>query len=1204
MMIRSVFHNTHEEDDLNVYRVLLVLGGIGKTLYALVIGYNGEDDLAFLFGRYIVSLLCFIAFGLTFTPRLSTNFKKTIAEGVFYIYMIHGVYISYLSHFPYHHYVTLMVIVVAISTVFRSRKRLIVFLLTFGLVYSLGNYFEPQPVEVKLSNIINNIFICIILFAINCFRLSAQRGMTSGGLFLRAMLNQTNDAIFLAEINGIILDGNRNMVDMFELPEGVSIAGKTVNEFLVFPANKDKRRQIVEHVRSGKHWNEEMKCLTMSGKQFYGEIFISEVWNAGKPYLLVRVKDISIQKETELELRNSRERFRLALEGANDGIWDWDLTTGVLFYSARYKSMLGLEEHELEHTLAAWEERLHPDDIAAAKKAIADYLEGATSQYIAEFRIKHKEGHYIWMLERGKAIYDDDHNAIRMLGSSTDITERKKADELLKQVMDSSPNAIIAYKAVYNNRQEVVDLECIHANKVAENIIEQNRILIGDRLVEKIPSVLEGGFFAKMVNVVLTGASLDEEVKFVLNGREHFLRIVCVRFGVDGCAVTYEDITLQREADLELLKLSLVASKTDNGVIITDALARIEWVNEGFTRITGYTLQEVVGMKPGRLLQGPGTDLLTVKRISDKLKNKESFTEELLNYHKDGHSYWLQLNVTPILDEAGEIQKYIAIESDITARKKAEAEIKLAKEEAEAGARAKSEFLATMSHEIRTPMNAVVGMTGLLSESELDEAQRDYVETIRTSGDNLLEIINDILDYSKIDSGYMELESHPFNMIDIIEDVFELLSQRAFEKGLELVYYFEPEVPVDVLGDSTRLRQILVNLISNAIKFTEKGEILVSVRSITQVKNKQTLEFTVRDTGIGIPADKANKLFRSFSQVDSSTTRKYGGTGLGLAISKKLVELMGGAIKVESKEGIGSSFIFTTDVEVNKDEEVFRKIELAKDLVGKFVVLIDDNRTNLKIQQLQFRKWGVETATYESPSDALHFIFNSIRRPNLVIVDMNLPDLESSNFMHLLRERYSKIDMPVIIVTSLGTMPEAQQRELYSAFITKPARQSQLYYTVSRLLNTQSRQKDAKANGDEKLQATFRKDIHILVAEDNLINQKVARGILTNIGFQIDIANNGKEALEMMLERKFDLVFMDMQMPEMDGVEATQVLRAMNLVTQPIIVAMTANAMSESRDICLAEGMDDYIAKPVKINDIRAIIGKWFPIESVNSEVV
>ncbi len=1202
MMIRSVFRDIEEEEDINIYRLLLLLGGIGKALFGLIFEFDGQHDVVFLLGRYAISLLCFISFGLTFAPWLSSYLKKTIAEVVFYFFMLHGVCISYFSHFPFHHYITLMVIVVAISMVFRNRFKLFVFLLTFGLAYSIGNYIESQPNDVMLSNIINNIFICIILFAINYFRIRAQRGMASGALFLHTMLDQTYDTIFLAEINGTILDGNRNMVDMFDIPEGESITGKTVNEFLVFPANKDKRRQIVEHVRRGKNWHEEMQCLTLHGKQFWGEIFISEVLNERKPYLLIRVKDISKQKETELQLHKSKERYRLALEGANDGIWDWDLKTGELYYSARYKSMLGLEEHEFEHTLAAWEERLHEADYTAAKKSISDYLDGITKQYIAEFRIKHKDGHYIWMLERGKAIFDDEGNAVRMLGSSTDITERKKTDELLKQVMDSSPNAIIAYKAVYNNKQEIIDLECIHANKVAENIIEQNRILIGDRLVEKIPSVLEGGFFEKMVNVVYTGASLTEEVNFVLNGRTHFLRIVCVRFGVDGCAVTYDDITQQREADLELLKLSLVASKTDNGVIITDAQSRIEWVNDGFTRTTGYTLPEVVGMKPGRLLQGPGTDLLTVKRISDKLKLKESFTEELLNYHKDGHSYWLQLNVTPILDGEGEIQKYIAIESDITSRKKAETEIKLAKEEAEAGARAKSEFLATMSHEIRTPMNAVVGMTGLLLESELDDAQRDYVETIRTSGDNLLDIINDILDYSKIDSGYMELEHHPFNLVDSIEDVFELLSHRAFEKGLELVYYLEPEVPVDILGDSTRLRQILVNLINNAIKFTEKGEILVSVRNITQVNNKQTLEFTVRDTGIGIPPEKLPKLFRSFSQVDSSTTRKYGGTGLGLAISKKLVELMGGMIRVESKVGLGSSFIFTTDVEANKDEEVLRKVELAKDLVGKFVVLIDDNRTNLKIQQLQFRKWGVETAAYENPADALQFIFNSIRRPNMVIVDMNMLELEDSNFSNLLRERYSKTEMPVVIVTAFGTMPSAQQRELYSAFITKPARQSQLYYTVSRLLSTQSRYKDGN-NDTDVLQASFRKDISILVAEDNLINQKVARGILTNIGFQIDMANNGKEVLEIIAERTFDLIFMDMQMPEMDGVVATKELRAMKLQTQPIIVAMTANAMSESRDICLAAGMDDYIAKPVKINDIRAIIGKWFPAEIEKAEV-
>lgn len=1202
-MMRSIFKHNQEENDINIYRILLLIGGVGKTLYGLLVDYDGNGDVYYLLSRYLVSVICFVGFGLTFIPSLGIGRKRLIAELVFYIYMLHSVALTYISNFPNHHFAALVLVVVSISMVFRQRLRLVVFLLSFGFAYVCGVMISTLPADIKLDNVVNISFITLALVAINYYRIYAQQGMYDRGRFLRAMLDQTNDAILLAEINGTILEGNTNMVNMFKLGNQDAVAGKTVNELLHYPANKDKRRQIVGHVRTGKHWNEEMQCTTITGSHFWGAVSISEVRHGLKPYLLIRVKDISEQKEIEQQLRESKERYRLAVEGANDGIWDWNLKTGELFYSIRYKSMLGLQEHEMEHTLNAWEERLHPDDYPAAKKAISDYLEGITEQYVAEFRIKHKDGHYIWMLERGKAQFDEEGKAVRMLGSSTDITDRKKADELLQQVMDSSPNAIIAYKAVYNHQQQIVDLECILSNEVAENVKEWYRIVKGDLLLQKLPDTKKGPFFGKMINTILTGESVEQEVSFERNGRKHCLKIVCVKFGDDGCAVTYNDISHQKEAEQELRKLSLVASKTDNGVIITDSLARIEWVNEGFTRITGYTLQEVVGMKPGRLLQGPGTDLLTVKRISEKLKSKESFTEELLNYHKNGHSYWLQLNITPILNEQGDIEKYIAIESDISNRKRVEGELKRAKEEAEAGARAKSEFLATMSHEIRTPMNAVVGMTGLLLESDLNEVQRDYLDTIRTSGENLLEIINDILDYSKIDSGYMDLEHHPYNMVDTIEDVFELLSQRAFDKGLELVYYIEPEVPVDVLGDSTRLRQVLVNLVSNAIKFTEKGEILVSVRNLTQVKQKQTLEFTVRDTGIGIAANKIDKLFKSFSQVDSSTTRKYGGTGLGLAISKKLVELMGGDIRVESKENVGSSFIFTIQIEANKDEEVFRKIELAKDLVGKFVVLVDDNRTNLKIQQLQFRKWGIETAAYESPHDALQFILNAVRKPNLVVVDMQMPELDGSGFTERLREKYSKAEMPVVMLTSLGTMPGAVQRELYSAFITKPARQSQLYYTISRLLNSQARRVETGNDQTKVLQASFRKDLRILVAEDNLINQKVARGILNNIGFTIEVVSNGNEALEIMGQQEFDMIFMDMQMPEMDGVEATIQIRKMKIDRQPVIVAMTANAMSESRDICIAAGMDDYIAKPVKVNDIRAIIGKWFPVNDSKREV-
>ncbi len=1194
-MIRSVFHNNQEETDLKIYQILLLIGGIGKTLFGLLIDYEGQEDIWYLISRYLVSGICFTGLGLTLVTSIGPKTKRAIAEVIFYLFMLHSIFLTHASNYSIHHYISLVVMIVSVTMVFRNKWRLLAFLGTFVVFYSVGISFSEIPSEIKFSNIVNNLFICAALLIINYIRLTAQKGIVSTGLFLKAMLNQTQDAIFLSRMDGTIIDSNENTSKLFEKEGGTTIVGKTVNDFLFFPAPKDKRKQIVKYVRGGNQWQEEMLCLTTRGNQFWGDVCISEIRQNEHRYLLIRVKDVNHQKETERQLKESRERYRLALEGSNDGIWDWDLISGELFYSTRYKNMLGYEDHEFEHTLKAWEEKLHPDDYVAAKKAITDYLEGRTNQYVAEFRIKHKRGNYIWMLERGKAIFDGQGKAVRMLGSSTDITEWKKTNDLLQQVMDSSPNSILAYKAVYSGGQ-VNDLLCILSNKVAENAPQKSRVVKGDMLLEKAPGAKWTGFFDKMVNVIVTGEPFSDEVSYEVDGSKICLLVVCVKFDVDGCAVTYSDITKQKEADAELRKLSLVASKTDNGVIITDALARIEWVNEGFTRTTGYTLGEVAGMKPGRLLQGPETDKQTVTRIREKLKLKESFTEELLNYHKDGHSYWLQLNVTPILSEQGDVQKYIAIESDISSRKHAEVELKLAKEEAEAGAKAKAEFLATMSHEIRTPMNAVIGMTGLLLESDLSTVQRDYVETIRNSGDNLLEIINDILDYSKIDSGFMELEHHPFNLVDTIEDVFELLAHKAFAKGLELVYYFEPEVSVDILGDSTRLRQVLVNLISNAIKFTEKGEVLVSIRNITQVSNMHTLEFSVRDTGIGIPQEKIGKLFRSFSQVDSSTTRKYGGTGLGLAISKKLVEIMGGDIRVESKEGVGSSFIFTIQIDTNQDEEVYQKIELAQDLIGKLVVLIDDNRTNLKIQQLQFRKWGVETAAYENPEDALNFILTAVRKPHLVVVDMQMPEMDGYVFTQKLREHFSKIELPVIMLTSLGNMPGANQRELYSAFITKPARQSQLYYTVSRLLSAYARQKEVMNNNNtELLQASFRKDIKILVAEDNLVNQKVARSILNNIGFQVEVVTNGFEAIQLMEQQEFDLVFMDMQMPEMDGLQATRVVRKLPIAKQPIIVAMTANAMSEARDICLDVGMNDYIAKPVKINDIRAMIKKWFP---------
>ncbi|KAA0256457.1 MAG: PAS domain S-box protein [Acidobacteria bacterium] len=649
---------------------------------------------------------------------------------------------------------------------------------------------------------------------------------------------------------------------------------------------------------------------------------------------------------------------------------------------------------------------------------------------------------------------------------------------------------------------------------------------------------------------------------------------------VRGVVVNSRDVSQLRRTEEELARLAHVTRSIGDFVVLTDVEGRIQWVNQAVMDRMGWTAEELVG-QPARVLLSPVNRPGLVEELR-QARMSEGFRGDLVNRTKGGEDFWVSLT-TSVIRRGEEVLGLVAVSREITDRKRAEEDLRSAKEEAERASRAKSEFLANMSHEIRTPMNAVIGMTGLLLETPLSEQQRDFVETIRTSGDALLTILNDILDFSKMESGRLELESQPFDLREAVDESVDLLAAHAAQKGLGLWAVDDGSVPRSVVGDVTRFRQVLVNLLSNAVKFTASGHVAVQVSARPAPGDGWGVSVAVADTGIGIPPQRRDRLFSPFTQVDASTTRQYGGTGLGLAICKRLCELMGGEIRVESEMGKGTTFSFSVRAGADPTSPA-----PEPPLRLRRLLLADADPARREAFARQAAAWGMAVTEASSASEAA--LLCAAAPFDSVLADQALPGLEE-----LLSAVSAARPAPALLVAApFGLRAPGLSLPPDALVLARPIRGRALLRALGGTGDDSSTR--LRRRGAEAVSEGRPGDAHplrILLAEDNPVNQKVALHLLSHLGYRADVAGNGLEVLEAVRRQPYDVVLMDVQMPEMDGLEAARWLRKeWPEEKRPRLVAMTANAMKGDREACLAAGMDDYVSKPVQAGELAAALGK------------
>lgn len=943
--------------------------------------------------------------------------------------------------------------------------------------------------------------------------------------------------------------------------------------------------------------------------------------------------DITSRRIAEEKLRVAREQLEAAQARARLGSWTLDLRNGQLWFSKQTYVLLQRDPASGPGTFDDFLRFVHPDDRSRVIQVHQD-LGKLHWPRRGEFRSNPELGpvrYFSSIVETDRA---PDGTPLSVSGTLLDISEQRTAEleirslnadlerrvaertaeavsarERIQAVMDAAtPVAIIATDlrgtiTVFSRGAErmlgYAAAEMVGRQTPAILHLSSEIDALGRELSEQLGRPIEG--FEIFAELARLGQAEERDWTYVRRDGAH----IAVMLGLtplhdhgklSGYLAVATDIT-ERKAFEERLNLQSTALEAaDTAVVITDPRGSIQWVNSAFSRLTGYTATESIG-RPTRLLRSGEHPAEFYREMWNTISHGTVWRGELVNRRKDGTTYAEEMTITPVRATHGAITHFVAIKQDVSRRRAAQQELQRAKLAAEEATRAKSDFLAVMSHEIRTPVNGVIGMTNLLLDSTLDTRQRQIAHTINTSAESLLSIINDVLDFSKVEARKLEFEILDFDLAVLLEETIELQAPRAHAKHIELVGLIDPSTPTLLRGDPGRLRQVLTNLVSNAVKFTDAGEVVVRASTVHVQEGVARLRFTIADTGIGIEPEAQARLFHAFTQADNSTTRRFGGTGLGLAICRQLVELMGGSIGVTSVPGDGATFHF--EVNLQTQPHARRPARVAPDPVaGARVLVAIANRALAEHVSGVLCHWRMNPVAADSIETAVAFLASERSQPvALVVADAALQRGDPCALPRRLLREPAAGGIPCVLLTSVThpIAPETLAAAGAAITVSKPVRESELFDALATVLGGPVSAEDEIESRNERLTDAHRGKLRILLAEDNVTNQQVALGMLEKLGCRADVVANGLEALEAIHRIAYDVVLMDCMMPDLDGFGATARIRELErlpgsaLAERPrvAIIALTANAMIGDRERCLAAGMDDYVSKPVRLAELR-----------------